>query len=60
VKSASDIFSSSSARRSSADHTMELVPSASGRKASVPSRMKRCHAVAWCGRVVDTVATMAV
>jgi len=39
---------------------MELVPSASGRKASVPSLMKRCHAVAWCDLDVATVATIAV
>ena len=44
----------------SADHTIELEPSASGRKASVPLRMKRCQAVRSCPRSVATVATMAV
>jgi hypothetical protein len=50
---------SSSARRVSADQTIELEPSASGRKASVPSFMKRCQAVCSWLRVVATRATIA-
>ena len=59
-KSVADIATRSAARLLSADQTIELVPSASGKNASVPLRMKRCQAVFSCERSVATVATIAV
>ena len=41
------------------DQTIEHSPFVSGRKASGPSRVNRCHAVCSCARSVRTLATIA-